>query len=64
MFKKLGAFFAEPPSKEPIQDSQQVASMYKHWRWRIFYSSFIAYVVFHLCRKNIAGHACRLTEKI
>ena len=68
MFKKLGAFFAEPPSKEPIQDSQQVASMYKHWRWRIFYSSFIAYVVFHLCRKNIAvalpamGKALSLTN--
>ncbi len=28
--------------------------MYSHFRWRIFYSSFIAYVVFHLCRKNIA----------
>ena len=54
MFKKLGAFFAEPPAKEPIQDEEKVASMYKHWRWRIFYSSFIAYVVFHLCRKNIA----------
>jgi len=54
MLKKLGAFFAEPPSKEPIQDETQIASMYKHWRWRIFYSSFIAYVVFHLCRKNIA----------
>ena len=54
MLKKIGAFFAEPPAKEPIQDDQQVASMYKHWRWRIFYSSFIAYVVFHLCRKNIA----------
>ena len=68
MFKKLGAFFAEPPAAEPIQDEQKVASMYKHWRWRIFYSSFIAYVVFHLCRKNIAvalpsmGQALNLTN--
>lgn len=68
MFKKLGAFFAEPPAAEPIQDVQKVASMYKHWRWRIFYSSFIAYVVFHLCRKNIAvalpsmGQALNLTN--
>ena len=54
MLKKIGAFFKEPPVAEPIQDSEKVASMYKHWRWRIFYSSFIAYVVFHLCRKNIA----------
>lgn len=54
MLKKLGAFFGEPPAIEPIQDSEKVKEMYKHWRWRIFYSSFIAYVVFHLCRKNIA----------
>lgn len=54
MLKRLGTFFAEPPAAEPIQDKEKVASMYKHWRWRIFYSSFIAYVVFHLCRKNIA----------
>lgn len=54
MFKKLGAFFAEPPAAEPIKDEAKVASMYNHWRWRIFYSSFIAYVVFHLCRKNMA----------
>lgn len=54
MFKKIGAFFKEPPAIETIKDEEKVASMYKHWRWRIFYSSFIAYVVFHLCRKNIA----------
>ena len=54
MLKKIGAFFKEPSSAEPIQDSEKVSSLYKHWRWRIFYSSFIAYVVFHLCRKNIA----------
>ena len=54
MFSKLGKFFLEPPAKETINDEQKVASMYKHWRWRIFYSSFIAYVVFHLCRKNMA----------
>lgn len=54
MLKKVWAFFKEPQSQEPINDSEKVSSMYKHWRWRIFYSSFIAYVVFHLCRKNIA----------
>ena len=41
MLKRLGAFLAEPPAKETIQDEQKVSSMYKHWRWRIFYSSFI-----------------------
>lgn len=47
-------FFKEPPFKETIQDKEKVDKMYKHFRWRIFYSSFIAYVVFHICRKNIA----------
>ena len=46
-------FFKEPPFKETIRDEQKVKDMYTHFRWRIFYSSFIAYVVFHLCRKNI-----------
>ena len=47
-------FFKEPPFKEPIKDEKKVKEMYSHFRWRIFYSSFIAYVVFHICRKNIA----------
>lgn len=47
-------FFKEPSFKEPITDEKKVKDMYSHFRWRIFYSSFIAYVVFHICRKNIA----------
>lgn len=54
MSNKFIEFFKEPPAKEEIQDKQKVDDMYSHFRWRIFYSSFIAYVVFHLCRKNIA----------
>ena len=47
-------FFKEPPFKETIKDENKVKELYTHYRWRIFYSSFIAYVVFHICRKNIA----------
>ncbi len=54
MTNKFIEFFKEPPAKETIQDKEKVDKMYSHFRWRIFYSSFIAYVVFHLCRKNIA----------
>ena len=50
----LLSFFKEPPAIEPIQDEEVVKKTYSHFRWRIFYSSFIAYVVFHICRKNIA----------
>ena len=54
MLKGLSAFYKEPPVKEPIQDSEKVYSMYKHWRLRIFYACFIGYTVFYLCKKNIA----------
>lgn len=54
MLKKLGAFYKEPPIAEPIQDSEKVDSMYKHWRLRIFYACFIGYTIFYLCKKNIA----------
>ena len=43
----------EPPAIEPIQDKEKVDSMYSHWRMRIFYSCFIGYTVFYLCKKNI-----------
>lgn len=54
MANKFFEFFKEPPAIEPIQDQEKVKKMYSHFRWRIFYSSFIAYVVYHLCRKNLA----------
>lgn len=54
MANKFIEFFKEPQAKETIKDKEKIDKMYSHFRWRIFYSSFIAYVVFHLCRKNIA----------
>ena len=48
-------FFKEPPAKPVTMNQEEVKKTYTHYRWRIFYSSFIAYVVFHICRKNIAG---------
>lgn len=54
MLQNLWAFYKEPPIKEPIQDSEKVESMYKHWRLRIFYACFIGYTIFYLCKKNIA----------
>ena len=54
MANKFIEFFKEPPAAEPIKDEAVVKKTYSHFRLRIFYASFIAYVVFHLCRKNIA----------
>lgn len=53
----LGAvfnFFKEPPIKEVIQDENKVKKDYAHWRLRMFYSCFIGYTTFYLCKKNIA----------
>lgn len=63
IFKSLGAFFKEPPVKETIQDNAKVDSMYSHWRMRIFYSCFIGYTVFYLCKKNIAVALPGLSEE-
>ena len=53
MFKKFLDFFHEPKASEPIADEAVVKKTYKHFRWRMFYSCFIAYVVFHMLRKNL-----------
>jgi len=54
MTNKFISFFKEPPAAAPLTDEAQIKKTYAHFRLRIFYASFIAYVVFHLCRKNIA----------
>lgn len=53
MLKKFFEFFKEPEAIEPIQDEAVIKKTYKHFRWRMFYSCFIAYVVFHMLRKNL-----------
>lgn len=47
-------FFKEPPVKEEIKDKDTIEKMYKYWQFRFFYTTYIAYIFIHLCRKNIA----------
>ncbi len=54
MVSKFLEFFKEPPVKPQIEDKETVDKMYAHWRLRMFYSCFIGYTVFYLCKKNIA----------
>lgn len=63
MLSKLFQFFKEPPSQPVIEDKAKVDSMYAHWRLRIFYSCFIGYTVFYLCKKNIAVALPGLSEE-
>ena len=50
----ISRLYKEPPIIEEIQEKETIDKMYKHWKWRMFYSVFIAYIVAHLCRKNLA----------
>ena len=63
LFNWFNTFFKEPPVATPIQDKAKVDSMYSHWRMRIFYSCFIGYTVFYLCKKNIAVALPGLSEE-
>lgn len=54
MLSSIFGFFKEPPTKDVTMDENQVKNTYAHWRLRIFYSCFIGYTIFYLCKKNIA----------
>lgn len=54
MISSIFNFFKEPPIKEVTGSEEEVKNTYAHWRLRIFYSCFIGYSVFYLCKKNIA----------
>lgn len=47
-------FYKEPPIVEVTGDDEEVKKKYSHWRMRMFYSCFIGYTVFYLCKKNLA----------
>ena len=63
IFNWMSNFFKEPPVVEQIGDKEKVDEMYSHWRMRIFYSCFIGYTVFYLCKKNIAVALPGLSEE-
>lgn len=54
MLSSIFNFFKEPPVKEVTGSEDEIKKKYSHWRLRMFYSCFIGYVVFYLCKKNIA----------
>lgn len=54
MLSSIFSFFKEPPAKEVTGSEEQIKKDYTHWRIRMFYSCFIGYTTFYLCKKNIA----------
>jgi OPA family sugar phosphate sensor protein UhpC-like MFS transporter len=45
-------YFSPAPFIEPIEDQSVVQKEYKGWRWRIFYSMFVGYMLYYFTRKS------------
>lgn len=54
MLSTIFQFFKEPSAKEVTASEEEIKKSYSHWRLRIFYSCFIGYVVFYLCKRTLA----------
>ena len=63
LLAKFREFFKEPPAIEPMTNKEEIDKSYSHWRMRIFYSCFIGYTIFDLCKKNIAVALPGLSEE-
>jgi MFS transporter, OPA family, sugar phosphate sensor protein UhpC len=51
----LFSYFKEvPPAQNKLTDDKVIRRKYRYWRWRMFYSMYIGYVVFYFTRKNIS----------
>jgi MFS transporter, OPA family, sugar phosphate sensor protein UhpC len=44
-----------PASPDRITDPKELKKKYRYWRWRMFYSMYLGYVVFYFTRKNISA---------
>lgn len=49
----LQRFKSAPPIRK-ITDQTKIDSLYREWRIRMMYSTFIGYAIFYFCRKNIS----------
>lgn len=45
--------FAPRPTAAPIEDPRRVAALYRHFRVRVLYATFIGYALYYFCRKNL-----------
>lgn len=54
MFKRFINIMKTAPAIEPIKDNAKIKELYRYWRIRAFYSVFLGYAFFYVCRKNIS----------
>lgn len=52
--KGLINFFKQPPEIEVNKTEDEIKQQYSYFRRNIFFSCFIGYIVYNVCRKNIA----------
>jgi sugar phosphate permease len=52
VFKNFLYFLKPAPHLPLIEDSEEVKSQYKYWRWRVFYSMYMGYAFYYLSRKS------------
>lgn len=53
MVSTITNVFKEPPVKEVTRNEEEIKKTYAYWRMRIFYSCFIGYVMFYLCKRPL-----------
>lgn len=63
MLSSIMNFYKEPPVKEVTGSEEEIKKKYANWRLRIFYSCFIGYVVFYLCKRTLAVAAPQLCDE-
>ncbi len=51
-FKTILQVLQPAPFIDPIEDKQTVDRDYKRWRWRIFYSMFVGYMLYYFTRMH------------
>lgn len=55
----------QPPAPaKPVDDPKEVARLYRLWRGRVLYSTFIGYAAYYFTRKNLPGAAAALAAEL
>lgn len=62
--KIWSALKAQPASPHPIQDSEKIDSLYRHWRIRTMYAMFVGYAIYYFCRKNLSASQPAIIQEL
>jgi OPA family sugar phosphate sensor protein UhpC-like MFS transporter len=55
----------QPPTPvPPVEDPKEVARLYRIWRARVLYSTFIGYAAYYFTRKNLPGATAAMAAEL